>query len=78
MHDYNSLAADIILTVFFRLIDVLMDEGVSRQEYSKRYPFDHSPQDLLSVEQCICEPSYQGMYQYHQVEGQVFQEVHSI
>lgn len=37
-----------------------MDEGVSRQEYSKRYPFDHSPQELLSVEQCICEPSYQG------------------
>ncbi|KAF7271317.1 hypothetical protein GWI33_015789 [Rhynchophorus ferrugineus] len=44
-----------------RLIDVTQDFGITRDEYSKRYPTYLLPTDMSSVEECMCEPNYQGL-----------------
>lgn len=43
-----------------KLMDITLDEGVSRAVYRERFPQDRSPVPLPSVEQCSCELSYQG------------------
>ncbi|KAL1517260.1 hypothetical protein ABEB36_001047 [Hypothenemus hampei] len=45
-----------------RLINVSLDEGVSRREYARRFPNDPFPPEAFrSVEDCMCERSYQGL-----------------
>ncbi|ERL89440.1 hypothetical protein D910_06807 [Dendroctonus ponderosae] len=44
-----------------KLMDITMDEGVSRAAYGARFPQDRNPVPLPSVEQCSCELSYQGL-----------------
>ncbi|XP_030765960.1 laminin subunit alpha [Sitophilus oryzae] len=44
-----------------RLTNVNLGYGIPREEYRKRYPNYPLPPDMASVEQCVCEPNYQGL-----------------